>query len=299
MSTQVVELRKVTKKIRSKTIIDDISFNVYTGEVFGFLGPNGAGKSTLMRILATLQQPDQGSIYLNDINLLEDKLTVRRTLGYLPQDFGLVSNTRAVDLLDYFAILKGITHKKERASLIDHLLQQTNLWEKRKTKVGGFSGGMKQRFGEARALIANAKLLIVDEPTAGLDPSERLKFLNILSELGQNSIIILSTHIVADVSELCNKMAIINRGEILMEGSPSASINNLKGKIWRRIIDKNELTKFKLEYEVISTKLIRGETMIHVFCNSHPGNNFEPVSPDLEDVYFNVLSNAAANPISN
>lgn len=269
--------------------LKDVNLAIPTG-MYGLLGPNGAGKSTLMRILATLQEPDQGSISLGDIDVLKQKDEVRKTLGYLPQEFGVYPKSRAEDLLNHFAILKGIADKKARKEVVEALLRQTNLWDKRRQKLGGFSGGMKQRFGVAVALLGNPKLMIVDEPTAGLDPAERVRFLNLLSELGENSVVILSTHIVEDVSELCTRMAIIDRGQILMEAEPLKAIDGLKGQIWRKIIDKNALPEVDREHKVISTKLLSGRTVVHIYSPINPGSGFEVVEPDLEDVYFNTMA---------
>ena len=258
--------------------------------MYGLLGPNGAGKSTLMRILATLQEPDSGSVRLGDTDVLSQKDAVRRTLGYLPQEFGVYPKARAEELLDYFAVLKGIADRRARREVVEALLRQTNLWEVRQQKLGGFSGGMRQRFGVAVALLGNPRLLIVDEPTAGLDPAERVRFLNLLSELGEHSVVILSTHIVEDVSELCTRMAIINRGQILLEAEPLAAVASLKGRIWRRLIEKRTLPQLEREHRVISTKLLAGRTLVHVYSPEAPGAGFERVEPDLEDVYFSTMA---------
>jgi ABC-2 type transport system ATP-binding protein len=258
--------------------------------MYGLLGPNGAGKSTLMRILATLQEVDEGSVALGDIDVLRQKDEVRKTLGYLPQEFGVYPKVSAAELLDHFALLKGVADRGERKDIVDALLRQTNLWEVRKQKLGGYSGGMKQRFGVAVALLGNPKLLIVDEPTAGLDPAERVRFLNLLSELGENSVVLLSTHIVEDVSELCTRMAIIDRGEILLEAEPLRAIDDLRGRIWRRVISKADLTELEREHAVISTKLLAGRTIVHVYSDTTPGPAFEPADPDLEDVYFSTMA---------
>lgn len=265
--------------------------------LYGLLGPNGAGKSTLMRILATLQEPDEGTISLEDatrdsgqvIDVINQKDKVRQTLGYLPQEFGVYPKVSAESLLDHFAILKGITSRAARQEVVEALLRQTNLWEVRKQKLGGYSGGMRQRFGVAVALLGNPKLMIVDEPTAGLDPAERVRFLNLLSELGENSVVILSTHIVEDVSELCTRMAIINKGEIVHEAEPLKAIEGLKGKIWRKMIEKSALPQVELEHTIISTKLLGGRTVVHVYSGEEP-TGFESVPPDLEDVYFSAMA---------
>jgi ABC-type multidrug transport system ATPase subunit len=271
--------------------VDDISLTVPQG-MFGLLGPNGAGKSTLMRILATLQEPDTGTATLGDIDILTEKDRLRETLGYLPQEFGLYPKVRAQDLLDHFAILKGITIKKERKQVVDALLEQTNLTEARKRKLGGFSGGMRQRFGIAVALLGDPKLIIVDEPTAGLDPEERVRFLNLLSKLGENSVVILSTHIVEDVSELCSRMAIISRGQILLHGDPGAAIDDLRGKIWQKSIAKDQIDEYSDRLTVISTRLQAGRRVIHVLADGQPDESFESVAPDLKDVYFSTMLSA-------
>ena len=269
--------------------LNNISLNIPSG-MYGLLGPNGAGKSTLMRIIASLQDPDEGQIYLDNVDVVKEKDEVRKTLGYLPQDFGLLKSVSAENLLDHFAVLKGITHQASRKEVVGGLLKQTNLWDKRKQKVGGFSGGMKQRFGIAVALLGNPKLMIVDEPTAGLDPAERVRFLNLLSELGENSVVILSTHLVDDVSELCTNMAIINKGEILLEAQPLQAVKALEGKIWRMVIEKNALKELQQNFQVISTKLLSGRTLVHVYSDGNPANGFELVQPDLEDVYFSTMA---------
>jgi len=269
--------------------LNNITLNIPLG-MYGLLGPNGAGKSTLMRTLATLQEPDEGQIFLGKLDVLRQKGEVRQTLGYLPQEFGLYPKAKAEDLLDYFAVLKGITNRASRREVVEALLKQTNLWEKRRQKLGGFSGGMKQRFGVAVALLGNPKLMIVDEPTAGLDPAERVRFLNLLSELGENSVVILSTHIVEDVSELCTRMAIINKGQILQEAEPLKAVEGLQGMIWRCIIEKSVLPELEREHKIISTKLLSGRTVVHIYSEEDPGNGFEGVAPDLEDVYFTTMA---------
>ena len=267
----------------------DVSLTVPAG-MYGLLGPNGSGKSTLMRIIATLQEPNEGSIRLGDIDVLNQKDEVRKTLGYLPQEFGLYPKVSAEDLLDHFALLKGIAERRARKDVVEALLRQTNLWEVRKQKLGGYSGGMKQRFGVAVALLGNPKLMIVDEPTAGLDPAERVRFLNLLSELGENSVVILSTHIVEDVSELCTRMAIIDRGEILLEAEPLRAIDDLHGWIWRRVISAEELPALERAHAVISTRLLGGRTVVHVYSDTAPGLGFELAEPDLKDVYFSTMA---------
>jgi len=254
--------------------------------MFGLLGPNGAGKSSLMRTIATLQEADSGSIMLGQLNVLTQKEEVRKILGYLPQEFGVYPKIDAVTLLDHLAVLKGIVNKKERKEVVEALLHKTNLWAARNKNLGGYSGGMKQRFGIAQALLANPKLIIVDEPTAGLDPAERNRFLNLLSELGENTIVILSTHIVDDVKELCTDMAIINLGQVLFKGSPADAMAEIEGKVWRKKLKKAELEEHKQQFNVISDRLIAGVPEIHVFSDSQPDPQFERVAIDLEDVYF-------------
>lgn len=274
--------------------LNNVSLTIPNG-MYGLLGPNGAGKSTLMRILASLQQPDSGSIHLDGIDVVNQKDEVRKTLGYLPQEFGVYPKTKAEDLLDYFAVLKGITNRASRREVVEALLKQTNLWEKRRQKLGSFSGGMKQRFGVAVALLGNPKLMIVDEPTAGLDPAERVRFLNLLSELGENSVVLLSTHIVEDVSELCTRMAIINKGQILQEAEPLKAVKELQGMIWSRIVEKNSLSQLEQEYKIISTKLLSGRTVVHIYSEEDPGNGFEQAAVDLEDVYFTTMAGHIGN----
>jgi ABC-2 type transport system ATP-binding protein len=274
--------------------LKDVSLTIPAG-MYGLLGPNGAGKSTLMRILATLQDADSGTVTLSrpegtPINVLRDKDAVRRTLGYLPQEFGVYPKVSAEDLLDHFALLKGVAERRARREVVEALLRQVNLWDVRGQKLGGYSGGMRQRFGVAVALLGNPKLMIVDEPTAGLDPAERVRFLNLLSELGENSVVLLSTHIVEDVSELCTRMAIIDRGEILLEAEPLRAIDDLGGRIWRRVVSKQDLPELEREYAVISTKLLAGRTLVRVYSDATPGTGFEPAEPDLEDVYFSAMS---------
>jgi ABC-type multidrug transport system ATPase subunit len=268
--------------------LKDVTLTIPAG-MYGLLGPNGSGKSTLMRTIATLQEPDEGRIRLGDIDVLAQKEEVRKTLGYLPQEFGLYPRVSAESLLDHFALLKGIAERRARKEVVEALLRQTNLWEVRKQKLGGYSGGMRQRFGVAVALLGNPRLIIVDEPTAGLDPAERVRFLNLLSDIGQDSVVVLSTHIVEDVEELCTRMAIIDRGEILLEAEPLRAMEDLRGRIWRRTVSRAELRALEKELPVISTKLLAGRTIVHVCAESSPGAEFEPVEPELEDVYFSVM----------
>ena len=285
-----LEIKSVSKTYPNGVrALHDVSLSIKPG-MFGLLGPNGAGKSTLMRTIATLQDPDVGTITLGDIDVLREKERVRETLGYLPQDFGLYPNVTAEKLLDHFAILEGITVKGERKAVVDALLQKTNLWNVRSKKLGGFSGGMRQRFGIAIALLGNPRLIIVDEPTAGLDPAERVRFLNLLGELGQDAVVILSTHIVEDVAELCSGMAIIDGGEIVLEAEPLGAMSDLRGRIWRREVPKESLAAVEREYQVIATKLISGRTFVHVFAPAQPSAEFEQAEPDLKDVYFSVMA---------
>jgi ABC-2 type transport system ATP-binding protein len=264
--------------------------------MFGLLGPNGAGKSTLMRTIATLQEPDSGEIFLDDLNVLKEKNSVRQVLGYLPQEFGVYPKMNAVDMLQHLAIMKGITNRGERKEMIDTLLHQTNLWDARKKSLSTYSGGMKQRFGIAQALLANPKLIIVDEPTAGLDPAERNRFLNLLSGIGRNVIVILSTHIVEDVRELCPHMAIISNGELLLEGSPAQTLQALGGKIWSKVVSTDaELTALEAAFRVISTHLVGGQHEVRVYSQGAPGEGFIPVDAGLEDVYFLNLFNQTQN----
>jgi ABC-type multidrug transport system ATPase subunit len=268
--------------------LQDITLTIPAG-MFGLLGPNGAGKSTLMRTLATLQDADSGSARLGEIDVLKDKEAVRRVLGYLPQDFGVYPKVSAEDLLEHFARLKGIANRGERKALVKALLQQVNLYDVRHKALGGFSGGMKQRFGIAQALIGDPKLVIVDEPTAGLDPQERVRFLNLLSEIGEQVVVILSTHIVADVADLCQRMAIVCGGKVLLSGEPQALIRSVQGRIWRKVIDKAELADHQQRFAIISSRLSLGRTVVHAFAESAPDASFEPVPPDLEDVYFAAI----------
>ena len=269
--------------------LDSISLTIPQG-MFGLLGPNGAGKSSLMRTIATLQEPDSGSIAFGDVDVLKQKEKVRQILGYLPQEFGLYPNLSAETILDHFAVLKGITNSRERKEQVQYLLNRTNLLENKKKHVGGFSGGMKQRLGIAIALLGNPKLIIVDEPTAGLDPTERHRFLNLLSELGENIVIILSTHIVDDVRELCSNMAIINKGKVALSGSPESVIENVSGKIWKRFVEKHEMQSITDNYSVISTRMIAGKPLVHVYSDEQLSDGFINIEPDLEDVYFHQIS---------
>jgi ABC-type multidrug transport system ATPase subunit len=274
--------------------LQSISLEIPTG-MFGLLGPNGAGKSTLMRTIATLQEADQGSIKLGDIDVFTQKKELRQVLGYLPQQFGLYPRISAEVLLNHFAVLKGITNKGERKDVVNALLHKTNLYKVKKQNLEGFSGGMKQRFGIAQALLSNPKLLIVDEPTAGLDPVERNRFYNILSELGENTVVILSTHIVEDVKELCTNMAVINQGQVLLKGNPLKIIEELEGRVYQKKIVKSELETYKQNYQVISEKLFLGKPIIHILSDTNPGDGFIPVKTDLEDVYFSQIFGSNTN----
>ncbi len=269
--------------------LKDVSLTINNG-LFGLLGPNGAGKSSLMRTIATLQEADSGSIFLDELDVLNNKDEVRKILGYLPQEFGVYPNVTAEELLNHLAVLKGATRSPERRELVQALLHQTNLYDARKKKLGGYSGGMKQRFGIAQALIGNPKIIIVDEPTAGLDPTERNRFLNLLSEISESVIVILSTHIVEDVKELCSQMAIINKGSVLFEGHPLQAIEKVQGNIWRKLVNKSEAKALQQEYRVISSKFNAGRIEMHVWSPSALNSGFEKSDPQLEDVYFSVIN---------
>ena len=265
--------------------LDDVSLEISNG-MFGLLGPNGAGKSSLMRTLATLQEADSGSAFLNDIDILNQPAEVRKVLGYLPQEFGVYPRITAEQLLDHVAILKGIANSKERKELVHHLLEKVNLFDKRGKSVKGFSGGMKQRVGIAQALIGSPQLIIVDEPTAGLDPGERNRFHNLLADVGQEVVVILSTHIVDDVRELCQNMAIMNLGKIVYAGTPGAVLDELKGKVWMRVVEREEVDTYRNTHHVISDKMVAGRPQIHVLSDTNPGDGFTAVEPSLEDVFF-------------
>jgi ABC-type multidrug transport system ATPase subunit len=269
--------------------LKNITLDIPQG-MFGLLGPNGAGKSSLMRTLATLQQADSGSVMLDDLDVLNDKAEVRKILGYLPQEFGVYPKVTSYTMLDHIASLKGISNSGERKALVESLLNKTNLWDVRNKSLGTYSGGMKQRFGIAQALIGDPKLIIVDEPTAGLDPAERNRFHNLLCEIGENTIVILSTHIVDDISNLCNNMAIICLGEVVAKGNPNDLTDNVKGKIWTKVIEKEALTNYQADLRVISTHLKGGKTVIHVLSDNRPDATFDPFTADLEDVYFSEIT---------
>ncbi|SEL78689.1 ABC-type multidrug transport system, ATPase component [Pseudoxanthomonas sp. GM95] len=272
--------------------LKDIDLDIPRG-MFGLLGPNGAGKSSLMRTIATLQEPDAGSITLDGLDVLADKTGARQRLGYLPQEFGVYPKVSAEAMLDHFAVLKGVTARGERKALVEALLQQVNLWQVRKRKLGGFSGGMRQRFGIAQALIGQPSLIIVDEPTAGLDPAERNRFLNLLAEIGENTVVILSTHIVEDVTDLCPRMAIIAGGQVRLADEPRKAIASLDGRVWKKTLDKGELAAHEAQFNVLSTRLVAGAPVIHVLSDAAPGEGFIAAPADLEDVYFGELRRAA------
>ena len=275
--------------------LDTVSLTIPFG-MYGLLGPNGAGKSTLMRSIATLQTPTSGQIRFDDIDVIKNPEALRRTLGYLPQDFGVYPRVSAYDMLDQMAVLKGIANGKDRKAEVERLLEQVNLYGVRKKALAGFSGGMRQRFGIAQALIGGPRLIIVDEPTAGLDPEERNRFLNLLAEIGENVVIILSTHIVEDVADLCPQMAIIAGGQIVRTGAPAELMKQLEGRIWTKAVSKDELISLRERYTVISTRLFAGKTVVHVLCDTDPGDGFEAHRGGLEDVYFSALHTARAAP---
>lgn len=272
--------------------LNHLSLTVPSG-MFGLVGPNGAGKSTLMRTIATLQDADEGAISLDGLDVLKEKDAVRRLLGYLPQEFGVYPRMSAQDLLDHLAVMKGVIGRADRKEMVNAILHQTNLHGVRKKRLGTFSGGMKQRFGIAQALLGNPRLIIVDEPTAGLDPTERNRFLNLLSAISEDRIVLLSTHIVADVHELCTRMAMINKGEVLVEGHPQAAIDEMRGSVWRKRIAKSDLEQYRSNFKVVSTRMVAGMPEIRVFSKTQPEASFTPVEADLEDVYFLKLGGAA------
>ena len=290
----MLKLQNLTKTYANGVrALDGVTLDIPRG-MFGLLGPNGAGKSSLMRTLATLQAPDSGTASMEDgnggsIDMLRDKDAVRRQLGYLPQDFGVYPKVSAMDLLDHFAVLKGLTARGQRREMVESLLQQVNLWDARKRKLGTYSGGMRQRFGIAQALLGNPRLVIVDEPTAGLDPEERNRFLNLLAAIGDNVVVILSTHIVDDVADLCPRMAVLAGGRVQLEGKPADLIASTRGKVWKKAIPHDKLEEYQASHDVISTRLFAGETIIHVLSDKKP-DGFDPVEGGLEDVYFSTLS---------
>jgi ABC-type multidrug transport system ATPase subunit len=285
----MLEIANLSHTYANGTVaLDDVSLSIPRG-MYGLLGPNGAGKSTLMRTVATLQQPTAGSIVFGDIDVLAQPDRLRRTLGYLPQDFGVYPRVSGYAMLDQLAVLKGITKASDRRGVVEGLLDQTNLWAVRNKSIAGFSGGMRQRFGIAQALIGNPELIIVDEPTAGLDPEERNRFLNLLAAIGDNVVVILSTHIVDDVADLCPRMAVLANGRVQLEGKPVDLIAATRGKIWKKTVDRNQVEDYQQRYEVISTRLFAGNSVIHVLADQQP-EGFEPVEGGLEDVYFSTLS---------
>jgi len=285
----MLEIANLSHTYANGTVaLADVSLSIPRG-MYGLLGPNGAGKSTLMRTVATLQEPTQGTIRFGDIDVLSEPEKLRRRLGYLPQDFGVYPRVSAYSMLDQVAVLKGITAKSDRKAVVETLLNQTNLWAVRDKSIAGFSGGMRQRFGIAQALIGNPELIIVDEPTAGLDPEERNRFLNLLAGIGDNVVVILSTHIVDDVADLCPRMAVLANGKVQLEGSPTELIASSRGKVWKKTIDHSELDEYQQSHEIISTRLFAGKTIIHVYSDTQP-KGFEPVEGGLEDVYFSTLA---------
>jgi ABC-2 type transport system ATP-binding protein len=285
-----LQIKNLSKQYSNGVIaLDHVNLTISTG-MFGLLGPNGAGKSSLMRTLATLQDADSGSAFLGDIDVLNDKEAVRKVLGYLPQEFGVYPRTSAFDLLDHLALLKGFSDRHERKEIVNKLLYKTNLYELRKKSVSSFSGGMRQRFGIAQSLIGNPKLVIVDEPTAGLDPGERNRFYNILSEIGENIIVILSTHIVQDVRELCTQMAIMDKGKVLFHGNPDDALSEIRGKVWEKSVEKAELTDYQSKYKIVSNKLVGGKPLIHVFSEESLNSGFQRAEETLEDVFFAKLN---------
>ena len=269
--------------------LDDVTLSIPRG-MYGLLGPNGAGKSTLMRAIATLQTPTEGSIRFGQIDVIRGPEKLRRTLGYLPQDFGVYPRVSAYEMLDHMAVLKGVASPADRKTTVETLLHQVNLWSVRKKNLAGFSGGMRQRFGIAQALIGNPELIIVDEPTAGLDPEERNRFLNLLAEIGENVVVILSTHIVEDVSDLCPRMAVLADGRVQLEGAPLDLIHATHGRVWMKVIDRAELEQIRAQYEILSTRLYAGRTIIHILSDRDPGNGFTAANAGLEDVYFCTLA---------
>jgi ABC-type multidrug transport system ATPase subunit len=285
----MLEIANLSHTYANGTVaLDDVNLSIPRG-MYGLLGPNGAGKSTLMRTVATLQQPTAGSIKFGDLDVLAQPEQLRRTLGYLPQDFGVYPRVSAYSMLDQVAVMKGITGKSDRKAVVETLLEQTNLWAVRDKTLAGFSGGMRQRFGIAQALIGNPELIIVDEPTAGLDPEERNRFLNLLAAIGDNVVVILSTHIVADVADLCPLTAVLANGRVRLQGKPADLIASTRGKVWRKTIRPDELEEYQDDFEVISTRLFAGNTIVHVLSDTRP-KGFEPVEGGLEDVYFATLS---------
>jgi len=279
-------IRNLSKTYANGVVaLDDVSLEIPTG-LFGLLGPNGAGKSTLMRTIATLQEADSGEITFEGIDVLRQKSQVKKILGYLPQNFGFYPRDTGYDLLDHFTLLRGVRNRTKRKTKVEQLLKRVNLWNERKQKLGTYSNGMRQRFGIALALLGNPKLIIVDEPTAGLDPEERVRFHNLLSEIGENIVVILSTHIVDDVSDLCTNMAIIDQGRIILKGSTLGAMSQLNGRIWEKEIPKGDLAEYQEKYNLISTRLFAGKTFVYIYSETSPENGFSNIKPSLEDVYF-------------
>ncbi len=294
----MLELANITHVYPNGTrALDDVTLSIPKG-MYGLLGPNGAGKSTLMRTVATLQTPTSGSLFFGAIDVLAEPEKLRERLGYLPQDFGVYPRVSAYDMLDHMAVLKGIASAGERRTTVETLLNQTNLWAVRKKAIAGFSGGMRQRFGIAQALIGNPELIIVDEPTAGLDPEERNRFLNLLAEIGENVVVILSTHIVEDVADLCPRMAVLAAGRIQLEGAPLDLIADTRDTVWAKTIERDQLEDYRIRYEVISTRLFAGKTIIHVLSSSDPGDGFARAEGGLEDVYFSTLARSRRAPVA-
>ena len=291
----MLTINHLSKSYGDVQALRNVTLQIPTG-MFGLLGPNGAGKSSLMRTIATLQDPDSGTIVFDGVDVVNNKQQIRRTLGYLPQDFGVYPKVSALDMLDHLAVLKGYVNRSQRNEVVEGLLQQVNLWEVRKRKLGTFSGGMRQRFGIAQALIGNPRLVIVDEPTAGLDPEERNRFLNLLADIGEQVVVILSTHIVEDVTDLCPRMAMICRGEVLMSGEPREAIGMMRDRVWSKMINKAALADYQARFTVLSSRLIGGQPLIHVYSESLPEAGFQAVDPDLEDVYFQRLRQHGATP---
>jgi ABC-type multidrug transport system ATPase subunit len=288
-----LEIRELSKRYSNGVqALDRVTLSIPQG-MYGLLGPNGAGKSTLMRTVATLQEADSGEVRFGDIDVLKEPDRLRRVLGYLPQEFGVYPRTSATELLNHFAVLKGIGSASLRKEVVEGLLHRVNLYEHRKKAVSSYSGGMRQRFGIAQALLGDPKLLIVDEPTAGLDPGERNRFYNLLAELGESIVVILSTHIVQDVKELCTQMAILDRGQLLYSGSPEEGESRLAGKIWSRSMSKGELERIQQTHRVVSSKLVAGRPLVHVYSDQDPGEGFTQVEPDLEDLFFSTLQGVA------
>ena len=286
----MLNLERVTHVYPNGTrALDDLTLSIPRG-MYGLLGPNGAGKSTLMRAIATLQTPTSGRIRFGEIDVIREPESLRRALGYLPQDFGVYPRVSAYEMLDHMAVLKGVASRADRKETVETLLHQVNLWNVRKKMLSGFSGGMLQRFGIAQALIGGPQLIIVDEPTAGLDPEERNRFLNLLAEVGENVVVILSTHIVEDVSDLCHRMAILTNGRIQLEGAPLELIHSTRGRIWRKVVDRIELARLREQYEILSTRLFAGRTVVHILSDEDPGNGFSAVDATMQDLYFSTLA---------